>query len=105
MKNIVKNALDIFVGFFHNMSLFFSKSNIQIQQAEPNFYSGGIWKTRLLLQNYGLTLLEKNKIRRLTETFWKCMWQQQDNLQSISSGIEMEPREKKKKTQNPQTTS
>lgn len=67
----------VFLWFFYNRSLFFSKSDIQIKQAEPSFYSGGIWKTRLLLQTSDLTLLEKNKIRRPTETFQKCMWQQE----------------------------
>lgn len=81
------------------MSLFFSKSNIQIKQAEPNFYSGGFWKTKLLLQNSDLTLLEKNKIKRPTETFQKCMWQQQDTfIQSLQEERWSPGRKKRPKT-------
>lgn len=82
--------------FFYNMSLFFSKFNIQIKQAEPSFYSEGIWKTKLLLQNSDLTLLEKNKIRRPTETFQKYMWQQQDTYRQSLQEERWSPGEKKR---------
>lgn len=92
-----KKWFGYFCGFvFHNMSLFFSKSNIQIKQAEPQLLFRRHLEDQAFVANFWFNST-RVKIRRPNRNFPETYVAATGYLQSISSGREMDPRKKKKK--------